>query len=235
MKNLGRYENDLSIPRKKDVDEKYTKPAGGIPKADLSSSVQTSLGKADTALQEAPVTSVNGETGAVVLTQDNVADGTTYVQYSKTEKEKLSNVEAGATKNTITLNGEANQNPEFYAPTTPGNDGEVACSDGYGFYWTTFASMGVAKKFGIGNDGMDAVDGVFTWDIDLTMYGIDKDDIGVPIVNVYKYDERNEGQMYKVLADVFFNEISGLITIKINDVDNVGTISDGNFLASIVY
>ena len=45
----------------------YSKPAGGIPKTDLSDSVQDSLGKADTALQTAPVTSVNGKTGAVSL------------------------------------------------------------------------------------------------------------------------------------------------------------------------
>ena len=32
---------------------KYTKPSTGIPKTDLESAVQTSLGKADTALQEA--------------------------------------------------------------------------------------------------------------------------------------------------------------------------------------
>lgn len=32
----------------------YTKPAAGIPKSDLSSAVQTSLGKADTALQSVP-------------------------------------------------------------------------------------------------------------------------------------------------------------------------------------
>jgi lysophospholipase L1-like esterase len=47
----------------------YTKPGTGIPAADLSSSVQTSLGKADTALQSAPVTSVVGQTGAVTGTQ----------------------------------------------------------------------------------------------------------------------------------------------------------------------
>ena len=75
----------------------YSKPSGGIPKSDLADSVQTSLGKADTALQSftesdptvpshvkeitttdisnwnnklssAPVTSVNGQTGAVSLT-----------------------------------------------------------------------------------------------------------------------------------------------------------------------
>lgn len=67
MKNLGRYSEDLSIPRKKDVEEKYTKPTGGIPKSDLSSSVQSSLAKAETALQTAPVTSVNGKTGAVTV------------------------------------------------------------------------------------------------------------------------------------------------------------------------
>ena len=68
MKNLGRYSEDLSIPRKKDVEEKYTMPTGGIPKSDLSSSIQSSLEKAETALQTAPVTSVNGATGEVKST-----------------------------------------------------------------------------------------------------------------------------------------------------------------------
>lgn len=76
MKNLGRYSEDLSIPRKKDVEEKYTKPTGGIPKSDLSSSVQSSLEKAETALQTAPVTSVNGKTGAVALGKSDVGLGT---------------------------------------------------------------------------------------------------------------------------------------------------------------
>lgn len=48
----------------------YVKPSGGIPKTDLASAVQTSLGKADTALQTAPVTSVNGRTGAVTGLQE---------------------------------------------------------------------------------------------------------------------------------------------------------------------
>ena len=75
MKNLGRYSEDLSIPRKKDVEEKYTMPTGGIPKSDLSSSVQSSLGKAETALQTAPVTSVNGKTGVVTLGKSDVGLG----------------------------------------------------------------------------------------------------------------------------------------------------------------
>ena len=36
---------------------KYTKPTGGIPKTDLSSSVQASLGKADTSLQSSDISS----------------------------------------------------------------------------------------------------------------------------------------------------------------------------------
>lgn len=79
MKNLGRYNEDLSVPRKKDVDGKYTKPTEGIPRSDLSSSVQNSLELADTALQEAPVTSVNGQTGDVT-----VSGGTSVKQYTGT-------------------------------------------------------------------------------------------------------------------------------------------------------
>lgn len=51
----------------------YALPSGGIPKTDLASAVQTSLGKADTALQSAPVTSVNGQTGAVTLSIPSTA------------------------------------------------------------------------------------------------------------------------------------------------------------------
>ena len=50
----------------------YTKPSGGIPKTDLTAAVQASLDKADTALQSAPVTSVNTKTGAVTLNASDV-------------------------------------------------------------------------------------------------------------------------------------------------------------------
>lgn len=53
----------------------YSKPQQGIPKTDLANSVQTSLSKADSALQTAPVTSVNSKTGAVSLTASDVGLG----------------------------------------------------------------------------------------------------------------------------------------------------------------
>jgi lysophospholipase L1-like esterase len=46
--------------------------------------------------QAGGVFSVNGETDNVVLTQDDVLDGSTYKQYSQTEKTKLAGIEAGA-------------------------------------------------------------------------------------------------------------------------------------------
>lgn len=57
----------------------YSKPSGGIPATDLAAAVQTSLGKADTALQTAPVTSVNGQTGAVTgLQTESITDAGGY-------------------------------------------------------------------------------------------------------------------------------------------------------------
>ena len=58
------------------ANSKYTKPSSGIPKSDLAQSVQDSLDKADSALQSAPVTSVNGETGAVTLAASDVGAAT---------------------------------------------------------------------------------------------------------------------------------------------------------------
>lgn len=50
------------------------------------------------------VDSVNTQTGVVVLDQDDVADGTTYRQYSQTEKTKLAGIASGATANDTDAN-----------------------------------------------------------------------------------------------------------------------------------
>lgn len=57
------------------ADGKYSKPAGGIPKADLAEAVQTSLGKADTALQShQTVTLASGtNNGTVKITVNGTA------------------------------------------------------------------------------------------------------------------------------------------------------------------
>ena len=79
-KNTGTYskpsggipDSDIASAATWNAKGTYSKPSGGIPKSDLASAVQTSLGKADTALQTAPVTSVNNKTGAVTLGASDV-------------------------------------------------------------------------------------------------------------------------------------------------------------------
>lgn len=52
------------------IDDKYEKPGSGIPKADLASGVQTSLDKADSAIQVAPPDADGSNKGLVRLTGD---------------------------------------------------------------------------------------------------------------------------------------------------------------------
>lgn len=51
-----------------------------VAKTDLADDVQTSLGKADSALQSAPVTSVNGKTGAVTISVPTVPSTTSLIK-----------------------------------------------------------------------------------------------------------------------------------------------------------
>lgn len=83
----------------------YSKPSGGIPKSDLASAVQTSLGKADTALQTAPVSSVNGQTGAVVIPL--AKPGNTHINVFNPED---SDVEQGY----LTAQGRVNYNADYW-------------------------------------------------------------------------------------------------------------------------
>lgn len=92
----------------------YSKPSGGIPKSDLASAVQTSLGKADSALQSAPVTSVNNKTGAVTLNASDVGAGT----YSKPSGGIPSSDMASAVQTSLGKADSAYQKPSGGIPET---------------------------------------------------------------------------------------------------------------------
>lgn len=81
----------------------YVKPGPGIPKTDLASAVQTSLGLADTALQSAPVTSVATRTGAVTLTKADV--GLSSVDNTSDTGKPVSTAQAAAIAAKYTLPG----------------------------------------------------------------------------------------------------------------------------------
>ena len=93
-----------SIPSTNDQNgwnSKYAKPSGGIPKTDLASGVQSSLSKADSALQEHQTITASGDvsgtsssTGAITLTLSNT--GVTAGTYSAVSVDKKGRVTAGA-------------------------------------------------------------------------------------------------------------------------------------------
>lgn len=109
---------------------KYTKPSGGIPKSDLASDVQTSLGKADTAIQshqdisgkanksemavsasgdKTTITLKTGTSATVLNAHQDISGkvdkvsgkGLSTNDYTTDEKNKLSGIAAGAQVNVI--------------------------------------------------------------------------------------------------------------------------------------
>lgn len=72
------------------VNAKYTKPSGGIPKTDLASAVQTSLGKADSALQS--------------ISSSNVTTALGFTPYNATNPSGYTKVEASSTNGNIKVN-----------------------------------------------------------------------------------------------------------------------------------
>ena len=93
--NVG-VESNYSIPsdtQQTAWTSKYDKPSGGIPKTDLASAVQTSLGKADTALQENQTITLSGDANgsgktniAVTLANSGVTAGSGYSLFSVNSK-----------------------------------------------------------------------------------------------------------------------------------------------------
>lgn len=168
------------------------------------------------------VNSVNGKTGVVVLTQDDIGEGETYTQFSKVDKTKLGTVAEGATKNTITQNGTETPNPTFYAPTTGGEAGQVLTSNGNGQAPTWQAAPENLHKYSILNPVLSATGGAFTWQIAAQTNGPQTP----MLVQVY---ETATNAM--VLTDVVIGTDNS-ITITINQTDaSVTSLSAGAYRA----
>lgn len=168
------------------------------------------------------VNSVNGKTGVVVLTQDDIGAGTTYTQFSKGDKTKLDAVAESATKNTITQNGTEMPNPTFYAPTTGGEAGQVLTSNGEGQAPTWQAAPENLHKYSITNPVLSASGGAFTWQIAAQTNGPQTP----MLVQVY---ETATNAM--VLTDVQIGADNS-ITIIINQTDeSVTSLSAGAYRA----
>ena len=168
------------------------------------------------------VNSVNGKTGIVVLTQDDIGEGETYTQFSKTDKTKLDAVAEGATKNTITLNGTETVNPSFFAPTDAGTAGQVLISNGEGQAPTWQEAPEKLHKYTITNPAITASGGAFTWAIAAQSNG----PTTPMLVQVYEVATNA-----MVLADVQVNSDNS-ISIIINQTDTaVTSLTAGKYRA----
>lgn len=167
------------------------------------------------------VNSVNGKTGVVVLTQDDIDAGKTYTQFSKTDKEKLDAVAEGATANDITLNGVKNQSPSFFAPVSGGTAGQVLTSNGADAAPSWQAAPENLHKYTITNPAITASGGAFTWTIEAQANGPQQP----MLVQVY---ETATNAM--VIADIAVGTDNSIV-ITINDTANAGTLAAATYRA----
>lgn len=142
---------------------------------------------------------------------------------SADDKAKLDKISDEATKNTITLNGTANANLSFYAPTTSGSSGQVLVSNGANSAptWQT-----AVKKYTATNDAITASGDAFTWNIPATTHGISNNAI---IVQVYEVATNS-----MVVTDVTVNATNYNVSIVINDADGAGTLTAGKYRAVVL-
>lgn len=152
-----------------------------------------------------------------------LASGTENGAMSSTQFTKLSGIDEGATKNTITLNGTATKTPSFYAPTTAGTKGQQLVSNGTGApVWQDAPT--ILKKYTATNGAITAVGGAFSWAIAAATHGVSS-----PIA-VQVYEVATGGM---VLTDVSV-ATNGNVTIGINDTENAGTLTAGTYRVVII-
>lgn len=136
---------------------------------------------------------------------------------SSSDFSKLAGIDAGATANTITLNGAATKTPNFYAPTAAGTAGQHLVSGGAGTApaWSDY-------KYTATNPELTASGGAFKWNV---TPGFASSSL---IVQVY---EVATGAM--VMTDVAVAS-NGNVTITINDTAGAGTLAAGTYRVVIM-
>lgn len=133
---------------------------------------------------------------------------------------KLNGIDAGATANTITLNGSKTKTPSFYAPTGAGTSGQVLVSSGPGApTWKNAPES--FHKYTATNGALTASGGAFTWSIPASTHKVSN--VGI-IVQLYQV---STGEM--VFADVTVNQSNYNVTITINDTASADSLASGTY------
>lgn len=123
MRLFSKIENSKDITDKGYVDKFYKKPTSGIPKSDLASVVQTSLGKADTALQSHQTVTLESGTnnGTVKITVNGTATDNVAVKGLKSAAYTESSAYATAAQGTKADNAMPKKGGTFTGEVKFGN------------------------------------------------------------------------------------------------------------------
>lgn len=142
---------------------------------------------------------------------------------SGTESHIYLNVQDLVGINKITLNGEDNDNPSFYAPIDSGTVGQYLVSGGAGVApaWTNLPT--ILKKYSAQNGALTAAGGAFTWTIVAATHGI-SDPASVQLF------ESATGAM--VMADITTSATG--VTVVINDTTGAGTLAANTYRVVII-
>lgn len=169
----------------------------------------------------AKVVSENGLSLDATGIKLSLASGTAAGAMSSAHYTKLEGIEAGATKNTITLNGTATKTPSFYAPTAAGTKGQILISNGANTAPAFQDMPETFHKYSATNTALTAAGGAFTWTIAAATHGVNSDTIIVQLFEVATGDQ--------VMADVSINGTSHDVKIVINDVAGANTLIAGTY------
>lgn len=157
-----------------------------------------------------------GTSGIAIGLASDTANGA----MSSDQFNKLSGIDEGATKDTITLNGTATKTPSFYAPTTAGTKGQQLVSNGTGApTWQDMPT--ILKKYTATNGDITAAGGAFTWTITAATHGV------TTPATVQLFEVASNEQ---VIANVVI-AANGNVTITIN---GTGSLAAGTYRAVII-
>lgn len=159
--------------------------------------------------------SVDASGIAMALASDTANGAMSSAQFTK-----LSGIDEGATKDTITLNGTETKTPSFYAPTTAGTAGQQLVSSGDGApVWQDMPT--ILKKYTATNGAITASGGAFTWTITAATHGV------TTPATVQLFEVASNEQ---VITNVAIAS-SGNVTITIN---GTGSLAAGTYRAVII-
>ena len=213
---------------------KYSKPSGGIPSTDLSSAVQTSLDKADTALQSSDLngvaTKVSGATTGNLASLDssgNLADSGKKASDFATAAQGALAASAiqGVKVNNVTLTPDANGAVDITVPSAA-NDGKLLLQLGSGSATATGFTANASSDVTVAIPSAGYVTGESsTTYTEGLMSGQDKEKLAGIAANANNYthpsNTAHESGLYKVTVDGL-GHVTAASAVEKSDITSLG-------------